>query len=240
MAAVAYELPNAPEDVKVFYQLKPAPSVQQRKILLHQQSNDPSYLGVKKRFEKDPITQKYVGTPLVIVFRNSKSSKDFNFTIAKDISTEVTISLNDFTTNHDINNALNKSINRLVRTNKVIGWRFLPKIFQSESPKTTKQISIDTFTSSRFESDSESFISRGDESETEIEHDEKSFNELPQNRPNGLCSNLDSGRCSTPNKVSPVIKIPLVTEDEAGFLKIRKPIGSITIDYSYLTLNYRL
>ena len=174
---------------------------------------------MKKRFEKDPITQKYVGTPLVIVFRNSKSSKDFNFTIAKDISTEDTISLNAFTTNHDINNALNKSINRLVRTNKVIGWRFLPKIVQSESPKTTKSISIDTFTSSRFESDSESFISRGDESETEIEHDEKSFNELPQNRPNRLCSNLDSGRCSTPKKVSPAIKIPLVTEDEAGFLK---------------------
>ena len=193
---------------------------------------------MKKRFEKDPITQKYVGTPLVIVFRNSKSSKDFNFTIAKDISTEDTISLNAFTTNHDINNALNKSINRLVRTNKVIGWRFLPKTVQSESPKTTKRISIDTFTSSRFESDSESFISRGDESETEIEHDEKSFNELPQNRPNRLCSNLDSGRCSTPKKVSPAIKIPLVTEDEAGFLKIPKPIGSTTIDYSSLTLVY--
>ena len=36
MAAVAYELPNAPTDVKVFYQSKPASSVLQRKILLHQ------------------------------------------------------------------------------------------------------------------------------------------------------------------------------------------------------------
>ena len=32
MAAVAYDLPNAPADVKVFYQSEPASSVLQRKI----------------------------------------------------------------------------------------------------------------------------------------------------------------------------------------------------------------
>ena len=83
------------------------------------------------------------------------------------------------------------------------------EILESESLKTTKRISIDTFTSSRFESDSESFTSRGeyDESETEIEQ-----NTQPE-----------TGRCSSPKKVSPAIKIPLVMDNEEGFLKVTKP-----------------
>ena len=179
------------------------------------------YLGVKNRLEKCPTPKKYVETLLLVVWRNTKSSKDFNFTITKDISKEDTISLNDVKTNCNLNNALNKSIYRVLLKNKDISWRYFSEILQSESAKKTKRLSIDTFSSSRFESDSESFNARGDydESETEIEQNTPtSLNELPQNRPSGVSSNLDSGRCSTPKKVLPAIKIPIVTEDEESFL----------------------
>lgn len=166
---------------------------------------------MKNRLKKDPIPKKYVGTPLMIVWRNTKSSKDFYFTIANDISEEetVSLSLNDVKTNRNLNIALHKSINRLDVNNKDIRWRYLPEILQSESLKTTKRISIDTFTSSRFESDSESFTSRGEYDESETEREQ---NTQP-----------DTGRCSSPKKVSPAIKIPLVMDNEEGFLKVTKP-----------------
>ena len=191
------------------------------------------YLGVKNRLEKSPTPKKYIETPLLVVWRNTKSSKDFNFTITKDISKEDTISLNDVKTNCNLNNALNKSISRVLLKNKDISWRYVSEIFQSESAKTTKRLSIDTFSSARFESDSESFTSKGvyDESETEIEQNTPtSPNELSQNRPSGLSSNLDSGRCSTPKKVLPAIKIPIVTEDEESFLNILKTTESVWIN----------
>merc|ERR1712131_41626 len=107
MAAVAYELQNPPTDVKVFYQSKPASSVLQR---------------VKNRLEKDPSPNKYAGTPLMIVWRNSKTSKDFNFTIAKDIGhvDNMSLSIDDIKSNPSMNQNLNKSIKRLQLRNKDI------------------------------------------------------------------------------------------------------------------------
>ena len=98
------------------------------------------YLGVKNRLEKSPTPKKYIETPLLVVWRNTKSSKDFNFTITKDISKEDTISLNDVKTNCNLNNALNKSIYRVLLKNKDISWRYFSEIFQSESEKTTKRL----------------------------------------------------------------------------------------------------
>ena len=116
----------------------------------------------------------------MIVWRNSKTSKDFNFTIAKDTgqADNMSLSIDDIKSNPSLNKNLNKSIKRLQLRNKDISWRYIPDMNAVENSKKkihNNSISIDTSSRPRLESDSEHSNCTGystcreDESEPEIE-----------------------------------------------------------------------
>ena len=141
----------------------------------------------------------------MIVWRNSKTSKDFNFTISKsDINKTEKLSDNSFSNLDDfksiisiLNTNLIKMIKRVLHKKKDISWRYLPDL---ETPETSKNsenskiskttLSIDTSSSTcsrtRLESDSEysnctGYSTCGDDDPEESETERDTHGQLESN-----------------------------------------------------------